>query len=196
VATINDFGIAGLDQGMILHPKHKNRWRVEFVNLAQEPDSGRVLSLNASKTDLPHLSKQEVAIHRYNSTVYVAGKHEWSELNITIDDNVSNDAIRAIQAQEQLTQHIIGVEGPWLAAKPEASLYKFGMKIISLDGGTAELATWHIEGCWFKSINWGSLDYSDSGAVAIDLTVRYDHAYQTIATYSGGQGRATGGMAT
>lgn len=196
MATINDFGIAGLDQGAVLHPKHKNRWRVEFVNLAQQPTAGRSLSLQATKVSLPQLNRQEVAIHRYNSTVYVAGKHEWQDLTMTLEDDVSSVAIRALQAQEQLQQHLIGVEGPWLATPPEASLYKFGMKIISLDGGETVLNTWHVEGCWFKNTNWGDLDYSSSDAVAIDLTIRFDHAYQVIESYSGGQGRAVGGMAS
>ena len=41
MATINDFGIPGVGDG-ILHPKHKHRWRALFVGMAGGTSSLRL----------------------------------------------------------------------------------------------------------------------------------------------------------
>jgi hypothetical protein len=61
------------------------------------------------------------------------------------------------------------------------------------------LELWILEGCWFKTVNYDSLDYSSSDAVKITTSIRFDNARQDIIGFTtesgfpGGTGTALGG---
>ena len=192
MSTINDFGIPGVGSG-ILHPKHKNRWRVTFANMGGGADSQPV-SMQAITVTRPKLTKNEIELHRYNSVSYVAGKYTWEPMALTVQDDVNGTASAVIQAQQQKEQWLIGAEGQWLAAAGEGSLYKFVTYLDMLDGNDQVIEKWTMEGCWLREVDWGDLDYaSTSDAVTINMTIRFDHARQNIGGYSQGPGLALGG---
>jgi hypothetical protein len=152
--------------------------------------------MQAVKVNRPTLNFEEVPLHRYNSVAYVAAKHSWEELKLTIEDDVTSSASAVLQAQLQKQQWLIGAEGQWLAAAGEGSIYKFVTYLDQMDGNDQVIEKWTIEGCWIKSSNYGELDYSDGKAVTIDMSIRFDHARRTLGGYNQGQGIATGGAGT
>ena len=192
MATLSDFGIPGLKTTGILHPKHKHKWRVTFAGLGDGTDS-RPVSMQAVNVTRPQFSFDEVELHRYNSMAYVAGKHRFESMNLTIEDDISSTATNAIQEQLQKQQWLVGVEGAWLQSASEGSLYKFVTVIDMLDGSDQQIESWILSGCWIQNVDYTELDYSTSDAVQINLTIRYDIARQDIQKYSGGQGSALGG---
>lgn len=191
MSTINDFGIPGVGSG-ILHPKHKNRWRVTFANMGGGADS-QPLSMQAVTVSRPKVTFEEIELHRYNSRAWVAGKHNWEPMALTIEDDVTGTASSVIQAQLQKQQWLIGAEGQWLAAAGEGSLYKFVTYLDMLDGNDQVVEKWTVEGCFLAGADYGDLDYSANEKVTISLTIRFDHARQTVGGYSQGPGVATGG---
>lgn len=191
MSTINDIGIPKIGSG-IYHPKHANRWRVTFANMGGGTDSQPV-SMQATKVSRPSVTFKENELHRYNSVAYVAQKHEWEPMKLTLEDDVTSSASAVVQAQLQKQQWLIGAEGQWLAAAGEGSLYKFVCYLDMLDGNDQVIEKWTVEGCWIKTAAYGELDYSDGKAVTIDLTLRFDHARQTLGGYAQGPGIATGG---
>lgn len=191
MSTINDFGIPGVGTG-ILHPKHKNRWRVTFANMGGGEDSQPV-SMQAVVVARPKLNFEKVTLHRYNSVSYIAGKHSWDPMRLTLQDDINGTASAVVQAQLQKQQWLIGAEGQWLAAAGEGSLYKFVTYLDMLDGNDQVIEKWTIEGCYLESADWSELDYSSSEPVTIELSISYDHARQNIGGYSQGPGIATGG---
>jgi len=191
MATINDMGIPGVGSG-ILQPKLKNRWRITFANLGGGVDS-QPISMQAIRVSRPKLDFEEVPLHRYNSRAWVAGKHTWSEMTMTVQDDITGTASKVIQEQLQKQQWLIGAEGQWLAAAAEGSAYKFVTYMDMLDGNEQILEKWTVEGCWIKGADFAELDYSSNDPVEIALTLRYDHARQDILGLTTGQGVATGG---
>lgn len=191
MATINDIGIPGVGSG-ILQPKLKNRWRVTFSNMGGGVDA-QPLSMQAVTITRPVLTFQEVELHRYNSKSWVAGKHNFEPLTLTVEDDVSGSASKVIQDQVQGQQWLIGAEGQFLAARGEGSLYKFVLTLDQLDGNDTVIEEWICEGCWLQNIDYTDLDYTASDAVQINMTVYYDHARQILGGYDQGQGVATGG---
>lgn len=191
MSTINDIGIPGVGSG-ILHPKHKNRWRVTFANMGGGTDSQPV-SMQAVTINRPKLTFEKVTLHRYNSVSYVAGKHSWDPMALTLQDDVSGTATTVIQAQLQKQQWLIGAEGQWLAAAGEGSLYKFVTYLDMLDGNDQVIEKWTVEGCWLENVDYSDLDYSASDPVTIALSISFDHARQSIGGYNQGEGIATGG---
>lgn len=191
MSTINDIGIPGIGTG-ILHPMHKNRWRVTFANMGGGADSQPV-SMQAVTISRPKVQFEEIVLHRYNSISYIAGKHSWDPISLTVQSDVTGTAASVIQAQLQKQQWLIGAEGQWLAAAGEGSLYKFVTYLDQLDGNDQVVEKWTIEGCHLNSVGYGELDYASGEPVTIDLNIRYDHARQTIGGYQQGPGIATGG---
>lgn len=195
MATVNQMGIPGVGTG-ILQPKLKNRWRVTFSGMGAEGGSSQPVSMQAVTVDRPKLQFSEVELHRYNSRAYVASKYEWQPINLSTEDDVSGTAGRVIQEQITKQQFLTGVEGPFLAASPEGSLYKFGTKIEMLDGNDQVIERWVLQGCFLQNIDYTELDYADGNAVLINLVLRFDHAYQEIGGYNAGEGVALGGQGT
>lgn len=188
LATVNDYGIPGVGSG-VLQPKLKHRWRVTFANLGEDVSSQDV-SLQAVTLTRPSISFDEVQLDRYVNRSYVAGKYTWEALQLTVEDDISGRASKVIRSQLQKQQWLIGTEGPFLAASPEGSKYKFTAFLDMLDGAEQLVEKWTIEGCWIQAADYTDLDYAASEQVLINLTIRFDHASQDIAGYTGGGGVA------
>lgn len=191
MATLSQFGIPGAGFG-ILQPKLRYRWQVTFVGLGRlvPAASSREITRQATNINRPNITWEEVTIHRYNTTSYVAGKHSWQTIDFTVEDDLTGLASQAIQAQVETQTRIIGADLPanWLNSAASGSDYKFGTILQQLDGNEGVVETWKLEGCFFTAVNYNDLDYSDgSGAVNINVTMRYDHARQELT----GQGYGT-----
>lgn len=183
MATLSQVGIAGVGNG-VLHPKHKNRWRALFVGLG-----GTTGSTGGASTDLslqvitftrPSLSYEEVQLDRYNSRIYVAGKHTFEPCTMTVEDDVTNRASNAIQTQLERQQRLIGATGPWLNTEATAFGYKFGCQLDMLDGNETVVESWKYEGCFLQAVDYTDLDYSTGEKITINLTMRFDHVRQVL----------------
>lgn len=179
MATLSNFGIPGVGQG-ILHPRLKNKFRITFLNMGQAVAGTRSqdLSWQVTNITMPNLSFEEVTLHRYNSVAYVAGKHTWEPISVTVEDDITGLAATVIKAQLETQQRLIGVDldGRWLNTAPTGADYKFGAKIDQLDGDEGVVQTWILEGCMLSSADFGDRDYSASEAATITFNIRYDHA--------------------
>lgn len=195
MATLSQAGIAGLGN-VIQHPKHKNRWRVMFTALggAGGSSSGvpNDLSLQVVTFTRPSISYEEIQLDRYNSRIYVAGKHQFEPCNMTVEDDVTNRATNAIQTQLERQQRLIGATGPWLNTEATAFGYKFAMTFEQLDGNETVVEQWKYEGCFMQAVDYTDADYSTGEKMTINLTVRFDHARQVL--ISGVTGSAIGGL--
>lgn len=187
-----DFGIPGIANG-ILHPKHMNRWRVTFDNLAggnrSIPLSHQLVTFNR-----PKITYDKVILDRFNSRSFVAGKHTIEPIDFTVEDDIAGTASRLIQEQLQTQLWVTGAEGPFLGAASEGSQYKFVARLEMLDGGRGVEVVESIvcEGCWFENVDMGDLDYASSEAVKINITMSIDHFRQDFDGYSGAN-QSTGG---
>jgi hypothetical protein len=190
MANINDMGIPGVGTG-ILQPKLKYRWSVTFAGLGGGTDA-QPLSMQVVTFDRPKLSFDEVALHRYNSRAWVASKHNWEELALTVEDDITGTASQVIQNQLQVQQWLIGAQGPYLASAAEGSQYKFVTYLSMLDGNQEVLELWTMEGCWFKTVGYDQLDYSNGEAVKLSISMRFDNARQDILGFQGEAGFPAG----
>ena len=179
MATLSNMGIPGVGSG-ILHPRLKHKFRITFLNIASlvSGTNSRDLSWQVTNLTLPNLTFEEVALHRYNSTAYVAGKHSWEPISVTVEDDITGLAATVIRNQLETQQRIIGadLDGRWLNTAATGSDYKFGVKIDQLDGDEGVVQQWILEGVQIMNSDYGDRDYSTSEAATITLSLRYDHA--------------------
>jgi len=188
---------AGGNQGLLM-PKLQYRFRVNFINFGVDVTGGLSLTKQVVDINRPTVQWQEIPLQVYNSVVKIAGKHSWTDITTTIRDDATGSVSKAVG--QQLQKQVDFVEQASAAAGQD---YKFQTNIEILDGGNgtqvpAVLETWELYGCWLKTANYQQLNYGQSDAVTIQLTICYDNAIQSPLTSGVGQniGRILSGTST
>ena len=187
---------AGGNQGLLM-PKLQFRFRVNFLNFGT---GGSTVNLTKQVIDCsrPNVQFQEITLPVYNSTMYLAGKHQWQTLSINIRDDASGSVSKLVG--QQLQKQMDFVEQASAASGQD---YKFETNIEILDGGNGTAApvvleTWELYGCFVQTANYNTLNYGTNEVVTIALTLRFDNAIQSpIGSGVGATiGRTVGSIAT
>lgn len=164
-------------QGMLM-PKLSNRFRVMFENIGVSTPRSE-LTKQVLSFSRPKLNFESIEIPVYNSKIYVAGKHTWETVSVTLRDDVNGSVSRLIG--EQLQKQFDFMEQASASAGID---YKFVTRLEMTDGGngTAEpnvLETWEMYGCFLTNVDYSEVNYSSVEAVQIVMTVQFDNAIQT-----------------
>jgi hypothetical protein len=164
-------------QGLLM-PKLKYRFRVMFENFGVSTPRTE-LTKQVISFARPNLTFEEIALPIYNSTLKLAGKHNWTDTTCSIRDDASGAVSRLIG--EQLQKQMDFLE---MSSAASGIDYKFLTKVEILDGGNGAntpvvLETWELYGCYLKAANYGDLNYGTNEAATIEMTIAYDNANQT-----------------
>jgi hypothetical protein len=163
----------GTGRGGLLQPKTKQKFRVRVTGFGPV-NGGLELTQQVTTVTRPTMTQAAVEVHSYNSIGYYGGKAVWSEITLTVRDDVSNAVSRLVGHQMQKQMNFFQQ-----TSAEAGSNYKFQMFIETLDGGNdAVLEQWILEGCFLASVNYESFDYSTADAMTIEMSVRYDNATQ------------------
>jgi hypothetical protein len=178
---------AGGNQGLLM-PKLQYRFRVNFLNLGL----GNTVEMTKQVIDIsrPNVQFQEITLPVYNSTLYLAGKHQWQTISVNIRDDASGNVSKLIG--QQLQKQMDFVEQASAATGQD---YKFQTNIEILDGGNGTavptvLETWEVYGCFIQTANYNTLNYGTNDVVTVSLTIRFDNAIQS--PLSSGVGTSVG----
>ena len=183
---------AGGNQGLLM-PKLQYRFRVNFLNFG----TGATIELTKQVVDItrPQVSFGEITIPVYNSTLYLAGRHEWQALTVNVRDDALGQVSKLVG--QQLQKQLDFVEQASAATGQD---YKFQTNIEILDGGNGTsapvvLETWECYGCFLQQANYNNLNYGTNEVVQIAMTIRFDNAVQSPLTSGVGTsvGRVLGG---
>jgi len=164
-------------QGLLM-PKLQYRFRVSFEGFGVSSDRME-LTKQVTSFNRPTVSFADVDLHVYNSMVKLAGKHTWGDVSTTIRDDAAGNVSRLIG--EQMQKQFDFMEQSSAASGGD---YKFITRCEMLDGGNGAneptvLETWELYGCYIKEANYQEVNYANSDAVTIQMTLRYDNAVQT-----------------
>lgn len=164
-------------QGLLM-PKLQYRFRVTFENFGVSTPRTE-LTKQVIDFTRPQVEFEEIEIPIYNSRLYLAGKHTWQELTVNLRDDASGEVAKLVG--EQLQKQLDFVEQASAAAGVD---YKFLTRCEILDGGNGTavptvLETWEMYGCFLRSVNYNELNYANSEAVTIQMSIRFDNAVQT-----------------
>ena len=172
-----DSNASASNQGLLM-PKLQYRFRVSLENFGT---SSPTTELTKQVMDItrPNVSFDQMTVDIYNSRVYLAGKHTWEPITITLREDVSNNVQKFVG--EQLQKQLDFFE---MSSAASGSDYKFVTRMEILDGGNGAnaptvLETFELYGCYVESANYNTLNYAESAPVTVTLTVRYDNAIQT-----------------
>ena len=180
-------------QGLLM-PKLQYRFRVTLENFGVNTPSTE-LTKQVIDVTRPSVSFGEITIPIYNSTMYLAGRHEWQPLTINVRDDASGNVAKLVGQQLQKQMDFVQQ-----ASAASGQDYKFQTNIEILDGGNGTsvpivLETWQVYGCFLQAANYNNLAYGSNEVVTIQLSIRYDNALQTPETTSGVGFTVTRGVA-
>lgn len=164
-------------QGLLM-PKLSYRFRILFENLGVSTNTAeltkQVVDFTRPTVDFP-----QIALPIYNSTVYLAGKPAWSPVTCNIRDDATGEVARLIG--EQIQKQFDFSEQ---ASAASGSDYKFKTICQILDGARGVsapniLESWELYGCYINNVNYNALNYGESNALQIALSITFDNAVQT-----------------
>lgn len=173
MADLTQFGVPTTGTNAIVMPKLQYRFRVNLYNFGNNSGSTVDFTQNVVSVTRPSITHDEITIDAYNSRAYLAGKHTWEPITITLRDDMNNGVNRhvASQLQKQLNH---GLQSAPAAGRD----YKFGLVIEQLDGGQpgTVIETWSLNGCFIQNANYNENNYATSDVMQITLQIRYDAA--------------------
>ncbi|MAI83389.1 MAG: hypothetical protein CMM91_11575 [Rickettsiales bacterium] len=183
ISTLSKFTVplasdqSAANQGLLM-PKLQYRFRVILENFGISTPRSEITKQVVDVTR-PDLSFDQITLDVYNSRVYMAGKHTWAPITLTIRDDVNNAVSKLVG--EQVQKQFDFFEQ---ASASSGVDYKFTTRIEMLDGGNGAAApgvleTFELYGAYVESVNYNTLAYATSDPATITLAIRYDNAVQT-----------------
>jgi hypothetical protein len=164
----------------LLMPKLQYRFRVLLDNFGTTggPDGTREVSRQVVDVTRPNISFEQMTIDAYNSRTYLAGKHTWDPITLTLREDANNNVQKVVG--QQLQKQFDFFEQ---SSAVSSGTYKFQTRIEILDGGNGAnganvIDRFQLVGCYLESANYNSLAYATNEAVTTTLSIRYDNAIQ------------------
>jgi hypothetical protein len=173
--NLDKFNVPGGADGVLVQPKLSYRFRVTLISFGSNAETQQLTSQVVS-VSRPSLTHDDVVVDVYNSRIFLAGKHTWDPITLTVRDDVTGGVARAIASQIQKQ-----VDHADQASAKSGSGYKFEVKIENLDGsnpatGEGVLDVWHLGGCYIQNVNYGENNYATSDPLQITIAIKYDNA--------------------
>jgi len=195
ISTLSKFTVplsndqSSASQGLLM-PKLQYRFRVVLENFGVSTPRSE-LTKQVVDCSRPNLTFDNVTLDVYNSKVYMAGKHTWDPITITVRDDVWDPI--TITVRDDVNNAVTKLVGEQVQKQfdffEQASAvsgidYKFTTRIEMLDGGNGAstpnvLETFELYGAFIESVNYNTLAYATSDPVTITMNLRYDNAIQT-----------------
>lgn len=173
-------GQSSPNQGLLM-PKLKYRFRVQLLNFGVTSPTTEITKQVMNVTR-PEVTFENMTLDVYNSRIKYAGKHTWSDLTLTVRDDVTGAVSRLVG--EQVQKQFDFFEQASAASGID---YKFTTIIEILDGGNGAfeptvLEAFELDGCYLQKVTYQGGDYTSSDPLDIAMTITYDNAIQTNAS--------------
>ena len=173
-------GQSASNQGLLM-PKLKYRFRVQLENFGVTSPTTEITKQVMNVTR-PEVTFENMTLDVYNSRIKYAGKHTWSDLTLTVRDDVSGAVSKLVG--EQVQKQFDFFEQASAASGID---YKFTTVIEILDGGNGAfeptvLEAFELEGCYLQKVTYQGGDYTSSDPLDIAMTITFDNAIQTNAS--------------
>ena len=183
ISTLSKFTVplandqSSASQGLLM-PKLQYRFRAILEGFGVSTPRSE-LTKQVIDITRPNLTFDNVTLDVYNSKVYVAGKHTWEPITITLRDDVNNSVTKLVG--EQIQKQFDFFEQ---SAAASGSDYKFVTRIEITDGANGAnvvnvLETFELYGAYIENVNYNTLAYNTSEPATVTLSVQYDNAIQT-----------------
>ena len=183
ITTLTNISVpteGGGSNSSLLMPKLQYRFRVFLDNFGTTgaADGTREMSRQVVDVTRPNVSFEQMTIEAYNSRTYLAGKHTWDPITLTLREDANNNVQKIVGQQIQRQFDFFEQ-----SSAVSSGTYKFQTRIEILDGGNGATGAnvidrFHLVGCYVESANYNTLAYATNEPVTTTLSIRYDNAIQ------------------
>lgn len=162
----------------VFEPQRSNNFEVQFVETNAESSlaTGVTESLNLNNITLcvatysaPQINISPITVSYQNNSIKFAGKPEFPESSITINDYIGLDI------ENTLMNWYKKVYNPGTEQIGYAVNYKKDAYLHELAPNGSVDRMWHLYGVWPSSINLGEFSQENSAVRQITMTLQYDY---------------------
>lgn len=170
----------GIYPGLEGAPKRKFRWLFSINGVCGDQDIASVDALPPRKSALPQLGWKEESFQHLTETIWYPLKPEWKPVNLTLFDVRcnKNPVFDWITQSESSGPGFYDVQSGTITPIVDAQL-KRTARIELFDGCGQVIDSWLMENCYPSSVEFGELDMDSSDLITVEISLRYDRAYNT-----------------
>ena len=168
-----------------VEPKRNFRFRVQIGTVNPDGNEFNNIVWWAKSVTTPSFDLGETEHHYLGGKYYFPGKVSWTEVNLSLVDPISPDAVgftnQILINSGYMVPNGTGVDQYHTISKNRsinAGLEYISIEILKADGEIVE--QWTLNQPFIKSAKFGDLDYSNEDLRTVDLTIRYDWAECTF----------------
>ena len=119
----------------------------------------------------PTITNTAVELDMINVKRYVAGKHTWDAITMTLYDAIVPSGAQAVMEWVRLHhESATGRDG-------YSSFYKKEIRLHQLSPLGEVIEEWILKGAFITSAGFGTFDWSSDAVQEIELTIQYDWAF-------------------
>jgi len=170
----------------IIEPKRGFRWTM-IIPAGGADGNPAIQTYVIRNVKKPSFTITETPVQYIAHTFKYPGRLTWADITCTLVDPVSPDT-------SSILTKMLGAAGYRLPEGDEEARFSFAKRnansalgdsvvIQQLDGGNPGeerapkvIESWTLKNAWVKSMDFGTLDYSNENLVEIALTLAYDYA--------------------
>jgi hypothetical protein len=185
--SVSKFNVPGTTDAALVSPKLSYRFRVTFTQLGEGDETE--LTSQVVSVSRPSVTHDDIVLDVYNSRIFMAGKHTWDPITLTVRDDITGAVGNQLAKQLQKQMDHSAQSG-----QNSGGNYKFVTIIDNLDGSseTNVLDSWELAGCYIQNINYGENNYATSDPLVITVMIKFDNANHSIGGTAALEG--TGGI--
>ena len=178
--SVDKFNVPGGTTGALVQPKLSYRFRVVLNGFGGTAGGGtEILELTSQVVSCtrPSLTHDDIVVDVYNSRIFLAGKHTWDAVTLTVRDDVTGNVAKAIARQLQNQ-----IDHASQNSAKAGQNYKFSMAVENLDGSDEPeiLDAWDLGGCYIQNVNYGENNYATSDPLQITIAIKFDNANHSL----------------
>ena len=119
----------------------------------------------------PSITNTAVELDMINVKRYVAGKHSWDTITMTLYDAIVPSGAQAVMEWVRLHhESATGRDG-------YSSFYKKEIRLHQLSPLGEVIEEWILKGAFITSAGFGAFDWSQDAVQEIELTIQFDWAF-------------------
>lgn len=119
----------------------------------------------------PTITNTAVELDMINVKRYVAGKHSWDTITMTLYDAIVPSGAQAVMEWVRLHhESATGRDG-------YSSFYKKEIRLHQLSPLGEVIEEWILKGAFITSAGFGTFDWTSDAVQEIELTIQYDWAF-------------------
>ena len=171
----------------LYEPQRKNNFELQVTGLedlaniyntefdtAKIQNAADIIRFSLAKGFVPSFAQSPIEIAYGNNKIKFAGKPEWQNGDIQLNDYIGAHTKEVMLAWQRLSYN------PKTQKVGRAKDYKKTAYLVEYAPDGEIVRTWLIKGCWLTDLKFDDYSADESGKQQMTASIAYDYAYPEI----------------